>query len=89
MDFMDDGRPMMAHRARTMPAPGARDPNKPRTYFAHGGKVTVDPNAPKPEKAATKAEEETPAADEKDDKRAERKGAAARDRYGKRAVASA
>lgn len=31
--------------------------NKPRTYFTHGGKVTVDPNAPKPEKPVEKAEE--------------------------------
>ncbi|KAF2171733.1 hypothetical protein M409DRAFT_50389 [Zasmidium cellare ATCC 36951] len=56
-DQMEGGRPPIAHsRANSMHS-AAGNSNKPRTYFTHGGKVTVDPNAPKPEKAAEKAEE--------------------------------
>lgn len=42
--------------------------DKPRTYFTHGGKITVDTTTPKPEKAAT-----PPAAEPAAEKTAETK----------------
>lgn len=47
---------------------------KPRAYFTHGGRVTVDPNAPKPEKpaVATKAAPPAPAEEKTLDKKKSR-----------------
>lgn len=60
----------MAHsRANSMQS-AAGTMNKPRTYFTHGGKITVDPNALKPEKPVEKVEE---AAAKEEEKKPEKK----------------
>lgn len=56
-DLMDGGRRPMGHSRANSTQSAAGTINKPRTYFTHGGKITVDPNAPKPEKPADKTEE--------------------------------
>lgn len=59
------------HRSNSMQS-AATTASKPRTYFTHGGKVTVDPNASKPEKPAEKAEEAAPAEEKISEKKKKR-----------------
>lgn len=59
----------MSHSRANSTNSAAASFNKPRTYFTHGGKVTVDPSAPKPENPAEKAEETKPAEEKKPEKK--------------------